>query len=146
MRLLRLHPANLVLRLLLEIAMLATMAYWGWTQHTGWLRFGLAIGLPVLAALIWGIFNVPDDTSRSGRAPVPVPGVVRLMLEFSFFGSAVWMLYDAGAVLLSFIMGAVVIIHYVASYDRVLWLLKQKVEDYHYDKIDPAADNFRKQD
>jgi len=101
------------------------MAYWGWTQYVGWLRFGLAIGLPLLAAIFWGTFAVPNDPSRSGKAPVPVPGMVRLLLELVFFGLAVWMLYDAGATLLSFSMGVVVIVHYALSYDRIVWLFKQ---------------------
>jgi len=119
------NPVNLVARFILEICALAAMAYWGWTQHAGWLRFGLAIGLPVLAAIVWGAFAVPNDPSRSGRAPVPVPGVVRLFLELVFFGLTVWMLYDTGAILLSIVMGVVVIIHYALSYDRIAWLLKQ---------------------
>ena len=119
------HPVNLAVRFILELCALAAMAYWGWTQHAGWLRFVLAIGLPVLAAILWGTFAVPNDPSRSGQAPVPVPGVVRLMLELAFFGLAVWMLYDAGATILSSIMGIVVIIHYALSYDRMAWLLKQ---------------------
>ena len=47
------------------------MAYWGWTQHDGPARFLWAIGLPLLSAVIWGVFTVPDDRSRSGKAPVP---------------------------------------------------------------------------
>ena len=119
------NPVNLAVRFILEICALAAMAYWGGTQYVGWLGFGLAIGLPVLAAILWGTFAVPNDPSRSGQAPVPVPGVVRLLLELIFFGLTVWMLYDAGATLLSFIMGVVVIIHYALSYDRLMWLLKQ---------------------
>ena len=119
------HPVNLAIRFILELCALAAMAYWGWTQHAGWLRWGLAIGLPVLAAILWGTFTVPHDHSRSGQAPVPVPGLVRLMLELAFFGLAVWMLYDTGATLLSLIMAIVVIIHYAISYDRMAWLLKQ---------------------
>jgi len=119
------HPVNLAVRFILEICALAVMAYWGWTQHVGWLRFVLAIGLPVLAAIMWGTFAVPNDRSRSGKAPVPVPGIVRLVLELAFFGLAVWMLYDAGATLLSLTMGVVVVVHYALSYDRMAWLLKQ---------------------
>ena len=119
------NPVNLAVRFILEICALAAMAYWGWTQHAGGLRFGLAIGLPVLAAILWGTFAVPNDPSRSGKAPVPVPGVVRLFLELIFFGLAVWMLYDTGTTSLSIIMGVAVIIHYALSYDRIVWLLKQ---------------------
>lgn len=119
------HPINLAVRFILEICALAAMVYWGWTQHAGWLRFILAIGLPLLAASVWGTFAVPNDPSRSGKAPIPIPGVVRLVLELIFFALAAWMLYDAGATLLGLGMGVVVIIHYAASYDRIAWLIKQ---------------------
>ena len=90
------HPVNLALRFLLEIAALVAIGYWGWTQHTGVLRFVLAIGGPVLAAVLWGTFAVPDDPSRSGKAPVAVPGIIRLALELAIFAFAAWALYDAG--------------------------------------------------
>ena len=84
------HPINLAVRLLLEFAALAAMAYWGWRQADGVLRFVLAIGIPLVAAALWGTFAVPDDPSRSGKAPVPVSGIVRLALELAFFAFAVW--------------------------------------------------------
>ena len=71
------HPINLALRLLLEIAAFISMAYWGWTQHTGFQRYAWAIGLPLVWAVLWGTFNVPDDPSRSSKAPVRVPGFMR---------------------------------------------------------------------
>ena len=117
------HPINLGVRLLLE---LAALAYWGWQQSDGFLRFVLAIGIPVLAAALWGTFAVPDDRSRSGRAPIPVPGIVRLALELAFFGFAVWALYDAGLVTSSIGTGIIVIIHYIVSYERIGWLLRQR--------------------
>lgn len=119
------HPINLALRLVLEIAGLVVIAYWGWSQHDGWLRFVLAIGLPLLAAILWGTFAVPEDPSRSGKAPVPVPGTVRLALELAFFAFAAWALYDAGNTTLGLILAAIVVIHYAFSYDRIAWLLKQ---------------------
>jgi hypothetical protein len=119
------HPINLAVRFLLEIAGLAAIAYWGWSQHDGVLRFILAVGLPVLAAVLWGTFAVPEDPSRSGKAPVPVPGIVRLVLELAFFAFAAWALYDAGKATLALILAAIVVIHYALSYDRIAWLLRQ---------------------
>ena len=100
------------------------MGIWGWKQSDNWLRFGLAFGIPALAALFWGLFAVPDDPSRSGSAPIPVPGFIRLALEFAFFILSIWMLYDLQYVRLSWILGGTVTIHYAISYDRVLWLIK----------------------
>ncbi|MFQ6227417.1 DUF2568 domain-containing protein [Nocardia sp. NPDC002869] len=45
--------------------------------------------LPVIAATAWGVIAVPDDPSRSGAAPVAVPGAIRLLVEFAvLFGGA----------------------------------------------------------
>jgi hypothetical protein len=119
------HPINLALRFLLELSAWGAMGYWGWTQGQGGLRFVLAIGLPVLAAALWATFAVPGDPSRSGRAPVPVPGLLRLALELATFAVGAWALYDAGHALLSLVFGGIVVVHYLVSYDRIQWLIRQ---------------------
>jgi hypothetical protein len=119
------HPLNLALRFLLEIAALVAIGYWGFSQHTGIWRFVIGIGGPLVAAVLWGALAVPDDPRRSGKAPVPVSGVLRLVLELSLFGFAVWALYDAGSPVLALILGIITIVHYALSYDRVAWLLRQ---------------------
>jgi hypothetical protein len=120
------HPLNLAVRFLLEIAALLALGYWGFDQHSGIWRFVLGLGLPVLAAIAWGTFAVPDDRSRSGSAPVPVPGAVRLILELALFGLASWALYDAGRPVLALILAGVTVVHYVVSYDRIAWLLRHR--------------------
>jgi hypothetical protein len=119
------HPLNLALRFLPELAVLVTIGYWGFSRHAGIWRFVLGIGVPVVAAAVWATFAVPDDPSRSRRAPVPIHGVLRLLLELCLFGFAVWALYDAGRPILALIMASITIIHYALSYDRVLWLFRQ---------------------
>ena len=47
------NPINLGVRFLLELAALAALGFWGWTQHTGVLRYLLAIVLPLFAAFMW---------------------------------------------------------------------------------------------
>lgn len=116
------HPVNLTIRFLLELLALAAMAVWGWTQHAGALRFVWAIGLPLLAAVLWGVFRVDGDPNK---APVRVPGMVRLLLEALVFGGAVWSLYAAGRTTPASIFGLVVLVHYVVSYDRIRWLLER---------------------
>ncbi|MCP4415214.1 MAG: YrdB family protein [Chloroflexi bacterium] len=120
------HPINLAVRFLLEIAGLIAIGYWGWHQGEGVLSIIFAIGLPVIAAALWGTFAVPNDPSRSGKAPVPIPGILRLALEAAFFGFSTWTLYQVVAPLLGFILGIVVLLHYAFSYDRLLWLAKQR--------------------
>ena len=119
------HPLNLAVRLLLEIAALVALGYWGFEQHSGIWRFLFGLGLPLLAAVAWGTLAVPGDGSRSGKAPVPVSGAVRLLLELSFFGSAALALYDAAQPFLALILAGVALVHYALSYDRVAWLLRQ---------------------
>ena len=119
------HPVNLAVRFILEIAGLVALGWWGWNQGEGILRFLLAFGIPILAAVLWGTFAVPDDPSRSGKAPVQVPGIVRLLLELAFFVSATWSLFAVGAATLGWIYGIAVLVHYLVSYDRILWLVRQ---------------------
>jgi ABC-type uncharacterized transport system permease subunit len=121
-----LHPLNLAVRFFMEIAALVALGYWGFSRHDGTWQFLLGLGLPLLAAAAWGIFAVPGDRSRSGDAPVPVPGVVRLLLELAFFGAAAWALYDAGRPVLALILAAVAAVHYALSYDRIGRLLRYR--------------------
>lgn len=119
------HPVNLVIRFLLEIAALLALGIWGWRQGEYWWRYILAFGVPILAALIWGVFAVPNDPSRSGSAPIAVPGFLRLMIELSIFTLAIWAIYDLNYYRISLVLGLIVVIHYILSYDRILWLLRQ---------------------
>ncbi|MCA9936730.1 MAG: YrdB family protein [Ardenticatenaceae bacterium] len=119
------HPLNLLLRFLLELAALTALGYWGWQQADGALAYMWAIGLPVVTAVLWATFAVPNDPSRSGKAPVPVPGLLRLLLELLVFGTAVAALYSAGARLPGLLLGGITAIHYGLSVDRLKWLIRQ---------------------
>ena len=90
------NPINLAFRFILELAALIIFGLWGWNLGTGILRYVLTLGIPILAAAAWGTFAVLDDPSRSGKAPVPVPGIIRLLLELAFFALATWALFDLG--------------------------------------------------
>jgi hypothetical protein len=114
------HPINLVLAFLLEIAALIATGYWGWTQHEGIGRIVLTIGVPVVLAAVWGVFRVNNDPNE---ALVEIPGWLRLILELGFFAIAAILLYAAGQPQAALIFAAVVVLHYVTSYDRVWWLL-----------------------
>lgn len=76
------RAANLGLRFLLELCLLAALCFWG--LHSGPnlpARIGLGVGAPLLAALVWGSFIAP-------RATRPVRLPVRLLLEVLLFGLA----------------------------------------------------------
>ncbi|MFH4969501.1 YrdB family protein [Gaetbulibacter sp. M240] len=120
------HPLNLALRFMLEIIALVALGLWGWDYGSERYQYFLAGGLPVTFSLIWGIFNVPNDPSRSGKAPVIVPGYLRLLIELCLFGLAVWALFNLDYTKFGFAFGGVLILHYIISYDRVKWLLSTK--------------------
>ena len=119
------HPINLAIRFLLEITALITMGFWGWRQYEGGFRYILALIIPILAAVVWGTFAVPNDPSRSGSAPIPVPGLIRLVIELAIFLFAFWTLNNLELKVLSWVFGIIVIVHYITSYDRILWLITQ---------------------
>ena len=115
------NPVNLAVRFLLEIVMLIIIGYWGW-HLAGWVHYVTVWALPVIAAVLWGVFRIQNDPKP---APVEVPGIVRLLLELMLFGFAAWALYDLSYVTPALIMTAVVL-HYLASYDRTWVMLRNK--------------------
>ena len=86
------NAANLILRFLLELAALVGFAILAWHTTSGWWRLFVALIVVLIAIALWGVFAVPDDPNRSGNAPVPVPGAVRLVLELVilFGGAYAW--------------------------------------------------------
>ena len=114
---------NLALRFGLELAALVAIRMGAWAMTSGALRWATAIGLPVAAAAIWGIFNVLGDPSRSGEAPVAVPGWVRLALELLILGGGVGALYAAERTNLAIVFGILIVFHYAVSRSRIQWLL-----------------------
>ncbi|MCF8229861.1 MAG: YrdB family protein [Bacteroidales bacterium] len=119
------HPINLLIRFLLEIAALFSIGMWGWEQSEGWIRYVLALGIPAIFAVVWGIFAVPGDPSRSDKAPIVTAGPVRLAIELGFFGLATWSLHDLGLTEASLAFGIIVVLHYAVSYDRIKWLVSR---------------------
>lgn len=72
-----LRAANLGLRFLLELGLLAAFALWG--AHAG--GASVAVAAPLAAAVLWGMVLSP-------KARVPSPAWVRVSLEVLLFGAA----------------------------------------------------------
>ncbi|MEU0499732.1 YrdB family protein [Nocardia sp. NPDC005998] len=53
--------ANLTLAFVMELVTFAALALWGWkTANATPLKLVLAVGMPLLAALAWGLFAAPN--------------------------------------------------------------------------------------
>jgi hypothetical protein len=104
--------ANLALAFFLELAMLVSFGYWGfWAGKSGMARLGLGLGVPLLAAAIWGIFMAPKSSRR-------LQGGAYLALKLALFGLAVAALIVAGSPALGVAFGVVVAVNTVLLY---LW-------------------------
>jgi hypothetical protein len=85
-----LHVANEGLAFLLELVMLAGLAWWGSQAVSGIAgRVALAILAPGLAAVVWGLFAAPR-----ARVKLPLAGV--LAVKAVAFGGASVAVYSMG--------------------------------------------------
>jgi hypothetical protein len=90
------RAVTLTVRFLVELGLLAALAYWGFVVGDAAAAFVLGIGAPLLAAVVWGMFVAPK-----ARRPVSVP--VRLAIEVVLFGAGA----AAGRTVLGIAFGAV---------------------------------------
>lgn len=101
---------NLSLAFFLELAMLAAFAYWGF--HTGQstiVKIGLGIGIPLLTAVVWGLFMAPNSSMR-------LQGAAYLALKLVLFGLAVAALITTSKDTLGIVLGVVVVINTILLY------------------------------
>ena len=121
------NPVNLAVRFLLELVMLAVLAWWGYHRFSAAngtaAAVAAAIAFPLLAAILWGVFRIPNDPRP---APVAIPGPLRLLLEWALFGWAVWALHDLGYDTLTWLLAGMLVAHYLVSYDRTAAMLRNK--------------------
>lgn len=81
--------ANLALAFVLEMAALASLAAWGvQAGGTTIARVALAVGAPLAAAVLWGLFAAPRAVYEVAAARVAVKVLV--------FGAAALALYASG--------------------------------------------------
>lgn len=80
-------------------------------------------GVIVVVAGVWAVFRVPGDASAHGDAPVAVDGATRLGMELVLLLGAVAALVDIASAWTGLVFAGAVAWHYVATRDRVRWLL-----------------------
>jgi hypothetical protein len=99
------------------------------TRHfagSGTVSWVAAIAVPLAAAIAWGTFAVPGDPSRSGKAPVPVGGAVRLTLETAVFLGGAAGLAASGRWMGFGVFVAAVVFHHVSTSARIRWLVSRR--------------------
>ncbi len=98
---------NLAVRFLLELCMLAAVAFWGFKTQSSWLmKILFGIGLPVLIAVLWGMFLAPKATH-------PLSGASFLTLELILFSTGALALFAGGKPTLGWIYAITVIVNKV---------------------------------
>jgi hypothetical protein len=117
------RPIDLALRAALEIAAAVGLLLGGLTLVGGPVGWLVALALPIGAAVLWATFRVPGDP---GPAPSPVPGSARLALELVLLGTGAlgWLL--AGWPIVGFLVGALIVAHYLMTAERVRWLVERR--------------------
>lgn len=121
-----LTPAQAGFRFLVELAALACWAVVGWEVGGDGVGWVLAIGLPVVAASTWATFRVPGDLSAGQGGPIPVPGVVRLVIELDVLVLGAVFAIVVGQVVLGVAVLLAVVAHYLLTLRRVRWLLARR--------------------
>jgi hypothetical protein len=116
---------QLAIRFALEVSSLVAIGLFagGWFR-SGW-SYAVGWGAPVLVAIAWGTLAVKGDPSRSGNAPIPIPGLLRLILEMGVFlgGAAALAALNDRVALVLFL--ATFAVHHLMTTDRLAWLLRQ---------------------
>lgn len=105
-----LQNANLAIRFLLELCVLAALGNWGFHIERGILfKIGFGIGAPLLIAVVWGMFGSP-------QASMPLHGPSHLILEIVVFGLAAAALYASQHPVLSIVFLLIAIINRILMY------------------------------
>ena len=102
-----LRGLNATLAFLLELAMIASLGYWGYQSNDNTLmRWLLAIGLPLVAIVVWALYFAPKSIRRLSI----VPGA---LLSLGLFLLAALALYNVNQPTAAIVLAAVAIINRV---------------------------------
>jgi len=101
------RSAVLVFRFLLELCLLAALAYWGVRAGSGPLSsLLLGVGAPLVAAIAWGAFVAP-------RARFHLSPALLITVELVVFGAGALALWAVGLPVLAVCFGVAVLVQRV---------------------------------
>lgn len=107
--------ANAALMFFLELGVIASLAYWGFTVGPNWaVKLLAGLGAPGLFITLWALFAAGGGTN----AVYPLTGLARAALEIVCFGGAAVALYAAGLVTPAVIFAALFVVNAVL---RLVW-------------------------
>lgn len=95
--------ANLMVAFVMELVALGALGTWGWkTGSTTPMQTTLAIGTPLLAAVVWGLFAAPNATF-----PNPVLMIATKLIVFGGAALGLWAVhYRTAAVVFAVVLVA----------------------------------------
>lgn len=119
----RVPVVGLVFAFLLELAMFAALGVWGWHLGDGGAVGALLAALFVIVAvLVWALCRAPGDLPH-GRSRLPVPGSVRIAIEWAILALAVYGIWTAWSRAAGETLLTAGVIHYALTWERLRWLL-----------------------
>ncbi|MEW9548029.1 YrdB family protein [Nonomuraea sp. NPDC050783] len=107
--------ANMALMFFLELGVLISVGYWGFTLSSNWgLKLLAGLGGPALFAVVWALFAA----GGGANAAFPLTGPARAALEIAWFGGGALALYAAGRMLPAAVLAALFVLNAVL---RLVW-------------------------
>ncbi|GAA3445272.1 YrdB family protein [Planomonospora venezuelensis] len=104
---------NLLVMFLLELGVLASVGYWGFTAGQNWpVKLLLGLGGVALFIAVWAVFGAAND------ARVPLTGLARVALELLWFGGGAAALALAGRLTPALAFAAVYVVNAIL---RLAW-------------------------
>ncbi|MCF6469003.1 DUF2568 domain-containing protein [Nonomuraea sp. MG754425] len=107
--------ANAVLMFLLELGVLFSVGYWGFTLDSGWgVKLLAGLAGPALFITAWALFGA----GGGANATYPLTGLARAALEILWFGGGALALYASGLAAPAAVFSALFILNAVL---RIVW-------------------------
>lgn len=107
--------ANAALMFLLELGVLASVAYWGFTVGPNWaIKLLAGLGGPALFIAVWALFGAGGGKN----ATFPLTGLARAALEIVWFGGGALALFASGLATSAAVFSALFILNAVL---RIFW-------------------------